>query len=301
MVAGGVFEHGHGHDDMSRAGDNIIHPGGPSGSQSGGFPPRVGVDVGGTFTDLVYFDGRSLQIVKVPSTPPDFEQGVSHALAGIATASLPGATASLPGATASPAGEAVSGTAALGATASPAGEAVSGSGSVSNSLPRVELIHGSTVATNALLERKGADIAFITTRGFRDLLLIGRQNRPDLYSLHVRRPPPIVPRERCFAVSERVGPGGEVIIPLADEELERAAAGIVAAGIGHVAICFLFSFANPSHERRAGEICRRHGLTVTLSSDVVPEFREYERASTTAVTASLRPTVERYLANLQAS
>lgn len=249
---------------MSRERDDIIHPGEGPGSQPGAFPPRVGVDVGGTFTDLVYSDGHSLRVVKVPSTPPAFEQGVSNALAGI-----------------------------LGSIASPAGEAVS---------PGVlHLIHGSTIATNALLERKGAAIAFITTRGFRDLLLIGRQNRPELYNLHVRRPPPIVPRENCFAVPERIGPGGQVITPLDEREVEEVARKIVAAGIRHVAICFLFSFANPSHERRAGEVCRRHGLTVTLSSDIVPEFREYERASTTAVTASLRPTVERYLGSLQAS
>ncbi len=217
---------------------------------------RVGVDVGGTFTDLACFDGRSVTVVKVPSTPPDFERGVAHALAALAKMAGPAP---------------------------------------------IELIHGSTVATNALLERKGEPIAFVTTGGFRDLLHIGRQNRPELYNLHVRRPPAIVPREHCFAVPERVGPDGEVIRPLDEAAVREAIEAIGAMGLRHVAVCLLFGFANPEHERRIGEMCRAAGLTATLSCEVAPEFREYERASTTAVTASLRPVVGRYLSRLRES
>ena len=215
--------------------------------------------MGGTFTDLVYFDGATLRVVKVPSTPPAFERGVAHAL------SLLGSV----------------------------GEVESGRGG-----DMAVLIHGSTIATNALLERKGAPIAFVTTRGFRDMLHIGRQNRPELYNLHVRRPASIVPRERCFSVTERIGPDGRVVTPLDEREAEEISKRIAQTGVRDVAVCLLFSFANSSHERRVGEICRDHGLTVTLSSEVMPEFREYERGNTTAVTASLRPTVEAYFLRL---
>lgn len=249
---------------MSVRGVNLVHPriGPVSRSESDQTGPRAGVDVGGTFTDLVYSDGESLRVVKVPSTPPDFERGVAHALQGLLED----------------------------------GTAASGPGRRG-----IELIHGSTIATNALLERKTAPIAFITTAGFRDLLHIGRQNRPELYNLHVRRPAPIVPRERCFTVNERIGAGGEVIVPLDEGPADDVARRIVEAGLRNVAICLLFSFANAAHERRVGEICRARGLTVTLSSEVMPEFREYERASTTAITAALRPTVEAYFARLRAA
>src|SRR5688500_9510177 len=130
----------------------------------------VGVDVGGTFTDLVLFDGGALRVVKVPSTPPEFHRAVIEA--------------------------------------------------VVRATPRdgARLVHGSTVATNALLQRAGEPVAFVTTEGFRDMLLIGRQNRPPLYALHVTRPPPITPEENWFTVRERVDAKGGVVEVLEDDE-----------------------------------------------------------------------------------
>src|SRR5438477_11041318 len=134
----------------------------------------IGVDVGGTFTDLVAWYGVDLRIEKVPSTPPAFERGVLEAVGRV----VPGTNFAL-------------------------------------------LIHGSTVATNALLQRAGEPVAFITTEGFRDMLLIGRQNRPKLYALHVQRPPPITPRENWFTVRERIDAHGEVVDSLDDAEIDR--------------------------------------------------------------------------------
>jgi N-methylhydantoinase A len=222
--------------------------------QSEGSELRIGVDVGGTFTDLVAFDGQSLHVVKLPSTPPAFERAV---LAAVARATA-------------------------GRTATPS------------------IVHGSTVATNALLERKGEPVALITTEGFRDVLLIGRQNRPELYALKIERPAPLVRPEHVFTVRERIDAQGEVIAPLDGDEADRVAGQIAAAGLKHVAICLLFSYVNPAHERQLAAACRRAGLTASLSSEVLPEFREYERASTTAINAALRPPVERYLTALAA-
>lgn len=214
---------------------------------------RIGVDVGGTFTDLVAWDGRDLKVVKVPSSPPGFERAVIEA---------------------------------------------TNRASGPNSIP-LHIVHGSTVATNALLQRAGARVAFITTEGFRDMLLIGRQNRPSLYSLRVERPMPITPSECWFTVRERVDASGKVLIPLDDAQVNEVIQRIGRLGISDVAVCLLFSFVNPGHERRIGGLCEAAGLRVSLSSDLMPEFREYERASTTAINASLRPTVESYLESLE--
>jgi N-methylhydantoinase A len=218
-------------------------------------PLLVGVDVGGTFTDLVAFDGSSLHVVKLPSTPPGYETAVIDAVTrAVALASSSGA---------------------------------------------VHVIHGSTVATNALLQRKGEPIAFITTEGFRDMLLIGRQNRPKLYALRIERPPPIAPPEHSFTARERIDSTGQIVTPLDDADIDRVIAAIQSAKLQHVAVCLLFSFINPDHERRIAARCAAAGLTVSLSSDLLPEFREYERASTTAINAALRPTVRAYLHNLE--
>ena len=216
-------------------------------------PLTIGVDVGGTFTDLVATNGKSLRVVKLPSTPPDFERAVIEAV-----------------------------------------------GRVIGDSADVRVVHGSTVATNALLQRAGADAAFVTTDGFRDMLLIGRQNRPDLYALRVERPAPAIRSERCFTVAERIAADGQIVTPLTDGEVARLVNRLRLAGVEHVAVCLLFSFVNPDHERQIGAACERAGMTVSLSCDVLPEFREYERASTTAVTATLRPTVARYLEKLDA-
>jgi N-methylhydantoinase A len=163
----------------------------------------------------------------------------------------------------------------------------------------VALAHGMTVATNALLERRGARTALVTTEGFRDILEIARQNRPSLYDLTQDRPPPLVPRELRFTVRERMGPEGE-ITALDEESLEKAVSAIKEAEVEAVAVCLLFAFMHPQHEKRIGEALRETlpDVHVSLSSEVLPEFREYERFSTTAADAYLAPKLAAYLKNL---
>lgn len=217
----------------------------------------VGVDIGGTFTDLVMSEGGALRIHKLLSTPRNPEDAM---LAGLA---------------------------ALGVTAG------------------ARISHGTTVATNAILERKGARTALITTRGFRDLLFIGRQNRPELYALQPRLPAPLIPRRWCYEVPERLDHTGAVLTPLDLDALDGVIDDMAAEGIEAVAVCFLYSYVNPAHERSARAHIVARGLLderqVSLSSDVLPEFREYERASTTALDAYVRPVMTRYLARLEAA
>ncbi len=217
---------------------------------------RAGVDVGGTFTDLVALvDGRVVA-VKVPTTPDDQSAGVLDALA-VSGLDLP----------------------AIG-----------------------ELRHGTTVATNALLERRGARTAFVTNVGFRDVIEIGRQDRPSLYDLTRDRPPPLVPRELRLTVPGRMGPAGE-LAPLDEQALEAAARRLAEANVEAVAVGFLFSYLHPEHEVRAGERLRAAlpGVHVALSSEVLPEFREYERFSTAVASAYLAPRLEAYLRRLAES
>jgi N-methylhydantoinase A len=161
------------------------------------------------------------------------------------------------------------------------------------------MVHGSTVAVNALLERKGARTAFLATRGFSDLLHLGRQTRPSLYDLWVERPSPLVPRELCFGVTERVGPRGEVVAPLDEEEAERLADRLRDLGVETAAVCFLFSFLRPEHEEAVGRILRERGIRAYLSCRVLPEYREYERASTVTINAYVGPVVDGYVARLE--
>src|SRR5215218_9241972 len=214
---------------------------------------RLGVDVGGTFTDLVALSDGTLVTAKVPSTPRDQSEGVMNAVK----------------------------------TSEVKPEAVSA------------LAHGMTVATNALLERRGARTALVTTEGFRDALEIARQNRPSLYDLGADRPPPLVPRELRFTVKERMGPQGE-ISPLDEDGLEGVVFSIKESKVEAVAVCLLFAFVHPEHERRVGEALREvlPDVHVSLSSEVLPEFREYERFSTTAADAYLAPKLAAYLTNL---
>jgi N-methylhydantoinase A len=163
------------------------------------------------------------------------------------------------------------------------------------------LIHSSTVATNAVLERKGAQTALITTKGFRDVLEIGRQTRPELYNLHFERPAPLVPRKFRREVTERVSSDGTVLIPLNRAELKRIAADLKKNRIESVAVCLLFSFLYPGHEKTVRRFCEELGLPVSLSSEVLPEFREYERTSTTVLDAFVRPVVRGYLEGLDRS
>jgi N-methylhydantoinase A len=214
----------------------------------------VGVDVGGTFTDLVAIVDGELRTAKVPSVPDDQAVGVAAALraAGVEDAAVD------------------------------------------------VLAHGTTVATNALLERRGARTALVTTEGFRDVIEIARQKRASLYDLAAHHPPPLVPRELRFVVRERMGPAG-VVVPLDEESLAAAVTAVRAAEAKAVAVCFLFGFLHPEHERRAGEALRiaLPGVRVSLSSEVLPEFREYERFSTTVANAYLGPALASYLERLE--
>ncbi|HEV3026239.1 MAG TPA: hydantoinase/oxoprolinase family protein, partial [Planctomycetota bacterium] len=153
-----------------------------------------------------------------------------------------------------------------------------------------EVVHGSTVATNAFLERKGAKLTLVTTKGFEDLLEIGRQERGSLYDLLWERPEPLIPRSRRIGVRERMDAHGKAIVPL-----DRASIARIRAK--DVVVCFLHSYANPRHEREAGRILKG----ATLSSEVLPEYREYERLSTTVLNAYVAPVVGRYVGALQRS
>ena len=206
---------------------------------------RVGVDTGGTFTDVVVAGPGGITAFKVPSTPDDPSLAI---LAGL--------------------------DAALGGAGARAG---------------VEVVHGTTVGTNALLERTGARTAFVATAGFEDLLRIGRQARPELYNLSVTRPPPLVPPERCFGLEERVDASGAVVRAVDEEAVDLLAGAVAASGAEAVAVCLLFSFANPAHERLIEKRLADMGLAVSASHRILPEYREYERAATTAVNAYLEP------------
>jgi N-methylhydantoinase A len=162
------------------------------------------------------------------------------------------------------------------------------------------LIHGTTVATNALLERRGARTALLVTAGFRDILAIGRQTRENLYAFHPSKPTPLIPREHCFEVLERLDWRGDILLPLEEEHADALLATLRKEGFESVAVCGLFSFLNPQHERILGEKARRHGFAVSLSSDIAPEPREYERASTTVANAFVAPVMGRYLSRLEA-
>ncbi len=233
---------------------------------------RIGIDVGGTFTDLVAIDGTGpLRRCKVFSTPEDPSRAV---LAGLEQL--------------------------LGATATDAGGAESADAGRSDRLwAGASIVHGSTITTNAVLERKGARTAFVATRGFRDLLTLGRQDRPDLFDFESRRPEPLASEELCFEVSGRVDPAGVELEPLDEGDLPELIGRLRSGGAESVAICLLFSFARPEHEVSVGRALREAGFDVSLSSEVLPEFREYERASTTALNAYVGPILDRYLGRLE--
>lgn len=171
-------------------------------------------------------------------------------------------------------------------------------------LSRIALfLHGTTVATNAILEKKGAPLALVTTKGFRDVIFIGRQNRPHLYDQWVTRPQPLVSRDMVFEVHERMLADGSVMVALEEKEIAALVARLREAQVETVAVVFLHSYINPAHELLLKkELGRRlPHLSVTISSEIVPEFREYERTSTTVVNAYVQPVVARYLAKLAGS
>ncbi|MGH9454119.1 MAG: hydantoinase/oxoprolinase N-terminal domain-containing protein, partial [Terriglobia bacterium] len=144
----------------------------------------------------------------------------------------------------------------------------------------LEVIHGTTVATNSLLERRGAPVALVTTEGFEDLLEIGRQARPRLYDLKVRRDPPLVPKERRFGIAERTDAHGKILARPTPAALCRLKNKVLRSGAESVAICFLFSFSNPANEKCVADFLKTTGLPVSVSHEILPEFREYERLST---------------------
>jgi len=164
------------------------------------------------------------------------------------------------------------------------------------------VVHGTTIATNSIIEGKVAHTGFITTGGFRDMLEIARQIRPTLYDLQFEKPRPLVPRYLCFGVPERLDAQGRVLVPLDEAAVRRTAERLRQEGVESVAVCFLHSYVNPAHEKRVGEILREAfpEAMVSLSSEVAPEFREYFRASTTVINACIRPVVGRYLQSIEA-
>ena len=220
---------------------------------------RVAFDIGGTFTDFVLQDGGASHFLKVPSTPHDPGEAV---LAGLERLfSLAGIKA-----------------AAIDS-----------------------VLHATTVATNAVLERKGAATGLITTEGFRDVLIIGRQKRYETYDLYIDKPEPLVPRRHISEVFERVDPDGAVVTPLDSASVDRAIDAMLASGRETVAVSLLHSYANPAHEQAIRDRiqARAPELSVSLSSDVAPKFREYERTNTTVANAYIRPIVGRYITQLE--
>src|SRR5438093_103607 len=219
----------------------------------------VGIDVGGTFTDIIVFDNESREtpdIVKVPTVPKQPSFAILKALKGY-----------------------------------------------QDRAEQVALVsHATTIATNALLTQTGlAKTALITNHGFRDVLEIGRQRRPEIYNLNTKRPKQLVERRNRFTVKGRRLVNGSSRTPLAEHELSKVSKEIIRREMESVAVAFLNSYVNPSEEIRAGKILRRSGFKghIDLSSRVDPQYREYERTSTTVVNASLAPLMSRYLHGLE--
>ncbi len=218
---------------------------------------RIGIDIGGTFTDVVAIaeDGR-VALCKLPSTPGDYGRAIVDGVSQVATGS---------------------------------GAAVA------------EVIHGTTVATNAVLSGTGARTGLITTGGFRDVLEIGRLRMPRLYDLAWEKPKPLVPRNLRLEVNERIGANGAVLEALDEESVHLAIERLDEEHVVSVAVCLLNAYVNPCHEVRIGEMLRAAGpWTVTLSSEVLPEIKEYERTSTTVINAYVMPVVRSYLSDLRA-
>jgi len=214
---------------------------------------RIGIDTGGTFTDLVALGPDGLAVHKVRSTPDDPSRAI---LAGIEEM--------------------------LGAT------------------DEAEVVHGSTVATNAVLERKGARVALVATEGFEDVLRIGRQTRSQLYNFLVEPRRPLVAEGLIFGIAERLDASGEVLVPLGDEALDRLVAALAGTGADAVAVCLLHSYRNPVHEERIAARLEAAGVLVSASHRVLQEYREFERWSTTVVNAYVTPLMARYLTRLEA-
>ena len=226
-----------------------------SSEHQGASTALLAVDTGGTFTDLVLLREGEIRTLKVSSTPEDPSQAVLDGILEI-----------------------------FGIT----------KGSDGKEDP-FALLHGSTVATNTLLERRGAKVLLVTNRGFEDVIEIGRQNRPQLYALVGHRLPPLVTRDDRLGISGRIGPQGEEIEPLDLKELAALALRIKERDAEAVAISLLHSYADDTHEKLVAETLGATGLPLSVSADLVPEFREYERTSTTVVNAYVAPIMSNYL------
>ncbi|MDW8399387.1 MAG: hydantoinase/oxoprolinase family protein, partial [Acetobacteraceae bacterium] len=222
---------------------------------------RIGFDIGGTFTDFILADAEAGSIRLHKCLTTPADPSVG-ALAGLAEL-----------------------TAMAGITLAEVGE----------------ILHGTTLVTNAIIERKGAALGLITTKGFRDLLEMGTEQRYDIYDLFLRFPDPLVPRRRRLEVPERMDRDGNAVIPLDEAAVEAAARRLAEDGVQAVAIAFLHSYANPEHERRAAAAVRRAapGLAVSVSSEVVAELWEYQRTVTTCANAYVQPLMDRYLTRLE--
>ena len=162
------------------------------------------------------------------------------------------------------------------------------------------VLHATTLVANALIERRGASTALVTTRGFEDLLNIAREKKYDIYDIFLEKPPPLAPRERCFGVGERIAADGSVIEPVDADSMDGIVADIVASGAEAVAVCLLHSYVNPEHEQSVAAVLRDRlpGIAVTISSELLPEMREYERATSTTANAFVLPMIDGYLARL---
>jgi len=220
---------------------------------------RLGVDIGGTFTDVALEVGERRFSAKILTTPDAPERAVIAAIREVLRE----------------------------AALAPRDLSI--------------IIHGTTLATNAIIERKGVKTALVTTEGFRDTIEIRHENRFEQYDVNIDLPPPLVPRRLRFVVPERINAQGKVIVPLDEAEVERLADRLLTEAVDSVAIGFLHSFTNPAHEIRTREIliARLTGVTFTLSSEVSPEMREYERFSTACANAYVQPMIGRYLVNLE--
>jgi N-methylhydantoinase A len=183
----------------------------------------------------------------------------------------------------------------------PARSILEGVQKLASGLRALDIIHGTTVGTNSLLERKGARVALVTTAGFEDLIEIGRQARPRLYDLNAQREPPLVPRALRFGVKERTAADGKALLRPRASELRQLYRRVKRSGAESLAVCFLFSFANPANERAVARALRRLGLPISVSHTILPEFREYERLSTVVINAYLARRMGTYLANLARS
>ncbi|HSF92399.1 MAG TPA: hydantoinase/oxoprolinase family protein, partial [Paracoccaceae bacterium] len=222
---------------------------------------RVGFDIGGTFTDFVLYDAENASVILHKRLTTPHDPSEA-ALLGLSELLELGDI---------------------------------------NHADVAEIVHGTTLVTNAVIERKGAPVGLITTSGFRDLLEMGTEQRYDIYDLFVSFPDPMVSRDLRLEVAERMNAAGEIVIPLDEDAVLNAAQNLVDAGCEAIAIAFLHSYANPTHEQRAADLIRaaHPGISISISSEVVAEMGEYQRIVTTCANAFVQPLMHRYLTKLE--